>query len=327
VTAPASRLTSEGWFLLVHQIPPKPDYLRVKIGRRLQQAGAVAVKNSVYLLPGRPQSLEDFQWIRSEVIDGGGDAIICRVEFVHGLSDDECRLLFHAARNADYADVAAAARELRARLRHSRRDAPGRAPDEIARLRKRLTAIEAIDFFGAPDRELAVSALRALDTAPQARRSTTAPAPVDRREYRNRTWVTRAGVFVDRIASAWLIRRYIDSGARFRFVEGTRSRPATDELRFDMVGGEFTHVGDRCTFETMIERFAIDDPALTGIAEIVHDIDLKDGKFGRDEAAGVERVLAGIVATHPTDDARIERGGQLFDELYASMSRNSSGDP
>jgi len=134
--------------------------------------------------------------------------------------------------------------------------------------------------------------------------------------------VTRKGVFVDRIASAWLIRRFIDPDARFRFVDPESYRPMPSELRFDMFEGEFTHEGDRCTFETLLYRFGLEnDPALIAIAEVVHDIDLKDGKFAREDAAGIERVIAGIAASNPDDAARLERGYQLFDDLYALLSR------
>jgi hypothetical protein len=129
--------------------------------------------------------------------------------------------------------------------------------------------------------------------------------------------VTREGIFVDRIASAWLIARFIDPDARFRFVAAEGYRPRKDELRFDMFDAEFTHVGDRCTFEVLLDRFGLRDPALVAIAEVVHDIDLKDGKFGRDETAGIERVLAGIARACPDDEARLARGRQLFEEMYA----------
>ncbi len=135
-----------------------------------------------------------------------------------------------------------------------------------------------------------------------------------------RARVTRQDIFVDRIASAWLIRRYIDPEARFKFVapqEQRGYRPKPTEFRFDMFEGEYTHEGDRCTFEMLLRRFGLDDPALAEIAEIVHDIDLKDGKFGREDAVGIERVLAGIAGASANDAARLERGAGLFDDLYA----------
>lgn len=308
------------WLLLIHQIPPKPDYLRVKIGRRLQRLGAVPVKKSVYVLPDRPQSLEDFQWIRAEIIDGGGDASICRADFVDGLTDEQIVAVFRAARDADYADLAGAAREVRAALRRRHREGDRRSTrpeDDVLRLKKRFAAIAAIDFFRAPGRAMAEDALRTVSDAIR-------PAhPADEHPLgatdavRGRTWVTRRGIFVDRMASAWLIRRFIDRDARFKFVDVGVYRPAPGDLRFDMFEGEFTHDGERCTFETLLHRFRIDDRGLHAIGEIVHDIDLKDDKFGRDEAPGIERLLAGVAAAHGDDDGRLERGALVFDDLYA----------
>jgi len=317
---------TERWLLLIHQIPPKPDYLRVKIGRRLQRVGAVPVKNSVYVLPDGDQTYEDFQWIRREIIDGGGDASICRAEFIDGLTSDEIRQAFRRARAADYSEIAAAARELRSAVasgeRGASRSRPVRADDELSRLRKRLAAVAAIDFFDASERTSAEEALTIADAELRPRStSSESTSGIDRGGYRGRTWVTRTGIFVDRIASGWLIRRFIDPEARFRFVRESEYRPSDGELRFDMFEAEFTHEGDQCTFETLISRFALDAPPLREIAEVVHDIDLKDDKFDRDDAAGIERVLAGIVAAHPDDATRFERGCQLFDELYALFSQ------
>jgi hypothetical protein len=146
-------------------------------------------------------------------------------------------------------------------------------------------------------------------------------------QLRGRTWVTRQGIFVDRIASAWLIRRFIDPDARFTFVAPQGYVPAPGELRFDMFQAEYTHEGDRCTFETLLRRFALDDPALVPIAEIVHDIDLKDGKFGREDALGIERVLAGIAAAHADDATRLEHGAALFDGLYALAAKELGDAP
>ena len=307
------------WLLLIHQIPPKPDYLRVKIGRRLQRVGAVAVKNSVYVLPDRAESLEDFQWVRAEVIDGGGDASICRAAFVDGLTDEQIEHLFRRARDADYTEIAEAARGSTATSRS--RDPVSSGGDELARLRKRFAAVKAIDFCDAPGRAMAEEALRALSEQTQPERSAIMQTgAAAKSEYRGRLWVTRSGIFVDRIASAWLIRRFIDRDARFKFVADAKTRRQANELRFDMVDGEFTHVGDHCTFETLLERFALGDPALQAIGEIVHDIDLKDDKFSRDDAAGIERVLSGIAASHDDDTARLERGAQLFDDLYTLFS-------
>ena len=121
--------------------------------------------------------------------------------------------------------------------------------------------------------------------------------------------------------------RFIDRDARFKFVPADKQRRTSGELHFDMFDGEFTHVGDRCTFETLLDRCSLTDPALHSIAEIVHDIDLKDEKFGRGDAAGIERVLSAMVTTHADDDARLTRGSQLFDDLYSLFTRSTEVSP
>lgn len=320
-------LRGRPWLLLIHQIPPKPDYFRVRVGRRLARVGAVAIKNSVYVLPATEQAMEDFQWILREIVEGGGEASICHSSFIEGRTDTEVEHLFHQARSQEYDDLAAEARAILKTLPDRRRVPTERragAEEALARLRKRFTAVTKIDFF---DTKGSRSASEALNQIEERLRSPAAlpsvqTSPFEREHLRGRTWVTRQGVFVDRIASAWLIRRFIDAEARFKFVAPQGYRPKAGELRFDMFDADYTHEGDRCTFETLLHRFSLDDPALVEIAEIVHDIDLKDGKFNREDAAGIERVLAGIAAAYPEDGVRLERGGQLFDELYPLLRRD-----
>ena len=316
------------WLLLIHQIPPKPDYFRVRVGRRLARVGAVAIKNSVYVLPATEQTMEDFQWILREIVEGGGEASICRSSFIEGLTDGEIEQLFHEARSRDYDDILVEARVTLKSLPAGRRvpaERRAEAEEALAKLSRRFAAAAKIDFFETDRRRSATHALREIED--RLRSATVEPAaptpPVDREQCRGRTWVTRQGVFVDRIASAWLIRRFIDPDARFKFVTPQGYRPKAGELRFDMFEAEYTHEGDRCTFEALLSRFSLGDPALAEIAEIVHDIDLKDGKFNRDDAPGIERVLAGIAGTYPDDGARLERGAQLFDELYALLRREA----
>ena len=144
---------------------------------------------------------------------------------------------------------------------------------------------------------------------------------VIRRRTRGRTWVTRKGIHVDRMASAWLIRRFIDPEARFKFVPGRGYRPQAGELRFDMFEAEYTHDGDRCTFEVLVEKFQPEDRALRPVAQIVHDIDLKDSKFGRPEVQGIERLVAGIAMAHREDEERLARGSAVFEDLYEYFRR------
>ena len=144
-------------------------------------------------------------------------------------------------------------------------------------------------------------------------------------DLQGRARVTRQGVHVDRIACAWLIRRFIDERATFKFVPPRGYVTEPGELRFDMFAAEFTHEGDRCSFEVLLARSGLDDPALTAIAEIVHDVDLKDGKFGRDEASGIKMLIAGICADTRDDDQRLARGAAIFDDLYAVFRRKRAG--
>ena len=316
------------WLLLIHQIPPKPDYLRVKISRRLQRIGAVAIKNSVYVLPRRAEAYEDFQWVVREIREGGGDALIAEATLIEGLSDGEVRALFSAARDEEYAAVVAHGGKL-ARALEAKRLTPAKRralEQEVARLRRRFEAVAAIDFFAASRREEARDRLRELQRRllPPGT-AASAGAVVDPGEVRGRTWVTRRDVHVDRIASAWLIRRFIDTGARFRFVDADAYRRREGELRFDMFEAEFTHVRDACTFETLASRFVPDDAAVTQIGEIVHDVDCKDGKFQREEAPGLRRIIDGIAADTPHDEARLERGAAVFDALYAAFGARDEG--
>ncbi len=307
------------WLLLIHQLPTKPAYFRVKIWRRLQRVGAVAVKSTVYALPANAETQEDFEWLLKEIVEGGGEAMVCEARLIDGLSDAQVRALFDAARDEDYETIAKEGRALATTL-----DADG-APEkraevraQLSRLRKRFAEIAAIDFFGANGREPAEGLLGGLE-ARVAEVMTEAPIRVSGSaitDLKGRSWVTRKGVHVDRIACAWLIRRFIDPEAVIRFAPGKGYVPKEGELRFDMFEGEFTHEGDRCSFEVLLARAGLSDPALQAIAEIVHDIDLKDSKFGREEAAGIAHLIAGIAMANQGDEQRTAQGAPVFDNLY-----------
>jgi hypothetical protein len=308
------------WLLLIHQLPAKPAYFRVKIWRRLQGIGAVAVKSTVYALPANAETQEDFAWLLKEIVEGGGEAMVCEARLIDGLSDSQARALFDTARDEDYETVVKAARALSAKLEAAAtQEEIADVRTQVRRLRKRLTDVAAIDFFGATGRLTAESLIAGLEaqivedkdmveSQPQAARTNL--------DFKGRTWVTRQGVHVDRIACAWLIRRFIDSDATIRFVPGKAYVPKEGELRFDMFEGEFTHEGDRCSFEVLLARAGLSDPALQAIGEIVHDIDLKDGKFGREEATGIAHLIAGIAMANQEDEQRIVQGGPVFDNLY-----------
>jgi len=318
------------WLLLIHQLPAKPAYARVKIWRRLQALGAVTVKGSVYALPANAETREDLAWLVKEIVESGGEAIVCEAALVEGLSDAEMQALFDAARDEDYARIASEARDAGARVAaDSPDDVLAEVETHTARLRKQLDTIVAIDFFGAEGRATAEglvvgleAALKREDEAMVDVKTAAMPPPG---LPKDQLWVTRQDVQVDRIASAWLIRRFIDPGARFKFVPGTGYSPQPGELRFDMFEGEFTHLGDRCTFEVLLGHAGLADPALRAIGEIIHDIDLKDGKYGREEVAGVRSLIAGIAASSTDDEQRLARGAALLDDLYSSFAGRKDG--
>ena len=318
-------LSKTSWLLLIHQLPAKPAYARVKVWRRLQALGAVTVKNAVYALPSNEETQEDFAWLAREIVELGGEALVCEAELVEGLDDRQLIEMFIAARNEDYARLADEARDLARRLDADPAD--GDIPNQTARLRKQLSEVAAIDFFAAAGREAAEQLIARLETRLQERSDAMtmeqglSPA---QSALANKIWVTREHVQIDRIASAWLVRRFIDSAARFKFVPGRSYTPRQGEVRFDMFEGEYTHEGDRCTFEVLVARAGLDDPALTAIGEIIHDIDLKDGKYGREETAGIRTVMAGIAAAHRDDDQRLARGAAVLDDLYESFRRGRS---
>ena len=311
-----------GWLLLIHQIPPKPDYFRVKIWRRLQKLGAVAIKNSVYALPGSEQAQEDLNWVLREIVEGGGDASLVEARLVEGLNDEQVKEMFRAARDADYGAVLEEARELA--RRKVGKDQRTEIAGALARLRKRVAEIGAIDFFHARSREPLEGILQEIDRRLAARApQESEPPPVQK--PRGATWVTRTGIHVDRMASAWLIRRFVDPKARLRFVSPKSYRHRPGELRFDMFDGEFTHQGELCSFEVLLARFEITDAALRAIGEIVHDIDLKDEKYGRADNAGFEHLVSGIAMAHPEDEVRLERASAVLDDLYEYFKRKRRG--
>jgi hypothetical protein len=313
--------TDPRWLLLLHQLPRKNDYLRVKIWRRLQRLGAVAIKNAVYALPRSEERNEDLQWVMREIVAGGGEAALVEANLLQGLTDAQVEASFNQARDADWRALANEVRKA-ARLLPRRgklpADARRKLASELERLRRRFEETAAIDFFNATGREAAAGLLDEL-----AARMTAAPAPAEKKaeKYHARVWVTRKGIHVDRMASAWLIKRFIDRAASFKWVPPKGYQPDPGELRFDMFEAEFTHVGALCTFEVLLQRSGLKDRALTAIAEIVHDIDIKDERHQRPETPGVASLVAGIALTAENDDERLARASAALDQLYEVFSR------
>ena len=300
------------WLMLVHQLPAKPAYARVKVWRLLQQAGAISVKSSVYVLPQSSEARTAFAAILREITRHGGDGLVSEARLIDGMQDKELRALFNAAREADYGAIVTELRQL-----GRRKDRPKAS---LARIGQRLADLGRIDYFGAPGRAAAEALLARLEHSGIIR-DEPASRSISRKDMRGKTWVTRQDIHVDRIASAWLITRFIDPDGTLKFVPGRHYEPLPGEYRYDMQDGEFTHEGDNCSFETLLARSGIRDASLRTIAEMVHDMDLKDGKFGHPETAGIAHVIAGICRTQGSDEARVARGRELFDQVYEQFRR------
>jgi hypothetical protein len=322
---PAASSAAPRWLLLVHQLPAKPSNLRVRTWRRLQQLGAIAVKQAVYALPDSPSAREDFEWLKTEIETGGGEASVFAADTVNTWSSDELVQEFRRARENDYT---ALSREVERALKAARRArAPRRSRRATARIidtfRQRLATIEAIDFFGSAGRDRVATLVselqQALSAEISADRGTESSQSSRRDSFRRRIWVTRPRPGIDRMGSAWLIKRFIDPEARFGFVE--QPPAAGDEVPFDMFGVEFTHRGEWCTFETLARTFDITDGAVERLAAIVHDLDLKDAKFGAPEVATVGAIVEGLQALHSDDDVLLDGGMTMFEALYRAFDR------
>ena len=312
------------WLLLVHQLPAKPSNLRVRTWRRLHQLGAIAVKQAVYVLPDAPAAREDFEWLKTEIEASGGQATLFSADTVETWSSDELVQEFRRARENDYASLSRALERSLAAARRKR--VPRRSRQAALRIvetfRQRLAAVEAIDFFASAGRDRAATLIGELQQtlAGETRGDGEASSGQRTRDaYVGRTWVTRPRPGIDRMGSAWLIKRFIDPDARFGFVD--QPPGAGNALPFDMFGVEFTHQAEWCTFETLVHRFAIADVAVSRLATIVHDLDLKDARFGAPEAAAVGAMVDGLQSLYPDDHALLEQGMTMFEALYRSFER------
>ena len=312
------------WLLLIHQIPPKPSYFRVKIWRRLQIVGAVPIKQSVYVLPKNDQTLEDFSWMLREIKDGGGEASLCEAAFIDGITDEQIVALFREARRIDYEEIIRDTRSILAGIppgSDAQVEDVSHADGQLARLQKNMTELTAIDYFECAERGVAEMLLANLAEQLKGAKTGKQLQAKALQDLTGKTWVTRENVYVDRIACAWLVLRFVDPGARFKLVSAKKHKPRPGELRFDMFDAEFTHDGDLCSFEVMIRRLGLDPKPYARLAEIVHDIDLKDEKFGWPETAGIKTLFSAIVTAHPKDDERIEIGGKVLDDLFEHYKR------
>jgi hypothetical protein len=314
------------WVVFSYSLPSKAQSsARVALWRRLRRLGAIVPTGGIYVLPAREECLEAFQWLAEEVQHAKGEALVMRVEQFDGLSDTELMERFRQVRAEDYAALEAQAVELEAHL-HAEltREERSRLRETLERLRRQHAEVARIDFFDAPEGGLLASRLGRLAQALSAGEGPAAPTvPAAIEAYREMRWVTRPRPHVDRLSCIWLIRRFINPQAVVRY--SATAEPG--EVGFDMPRGEFTHRGNFCTFETMVRAFGLEDPSLQPMGEIIHEIDLRDGRYGHPETAGIDAVLKGWLLAGLADPELEAHGVALFEGLYADLSRRTRQPP
>jgi hypothetical protein len=310
--AAKSKSKPAAWLLLLYRLPATHKAERVAIWRKLAKSGAVQIKTSTYLLPDKLPQYELFQWLAKQVRDYGGESTLVRAREIEGLPDQKLTDLFNATREREYAGVIHSLRRL-----GNRKGRTGNFANEFERLKKEFRRIREIDFFDAPRAGDTEALLQRMQMSKRVREMPA--AKLQARHYQKRTWVTRPRPEIDRVASAWLIRRFIDAKARFVFAK--RFDLVPNGLPFDFTEGEFSHHGEDCTFETLIKRFTIPDKTAQKIGEMIHDADLEDGKFQRPECVGIDRVLKGWAREGMSDQQLLAQGAQCLDGLYASLHR------
>jgi hypothetical protein len=322
--------TKQEWLLIFYSVPSHPVSSRMKIWRKLVRSGAVQLKGAVYVIPANDEHQELFQWLIGEVKALGGDGAFARSSAIETMSDDEVRELFLGQIGEEYKGLEKTVAALEQKVQSIRKGSKlaDRSPliDQLARTTKDFEDVRKRDFFSSTAGEVfnkrlqqLQSGFKALARAGSEEAATVSPKRTEK--YQGRVWVTRKKPFVDRMASAWLIRRFIDPRATFKFIEERElNAGAPDGVSFDLRKGEFTHVGDLCTFEVLVKAFAIRDKAVKQIAEIVHDLDVKDEKYGNSGTAGVEEILTGIRKTGKNDLDTLERGMAVFEMLYQART-------
>ena len=314
------------WVVFSYSLPSKAQSSpRVALWRRLRRLGAVSPAGGIYVLPAREECLEAFQWLAEEVQHAKGEALVMRVEQFDGLSDADLMERFRRARAEDYTALEAQAAELEAQLRAElTREERSRLRDMIERLRRQHAEVARIDFFDAPEGGQLASRLgRMAQTLSAGEGSAVPVTPAALESYRDVRWVTRPRPHVDRLACIWLIRRFINPSAVIRYA----TTPEPDEVAFDMREGAFGHRGNFCTFETMVRAFGLEDQVLQAMGEVIHEIDLRDGRYGHPETAGIDAVLKGWLLAGFTDAELEAHGVALFEGLYADLSRRTRQAP
>jgi hypothetical protein len=320
---------NESWLLLMHQLSPQADSFRVKVWRSLQKIGALQLKNSVYVLPSSVSNQGKLEDVVRKINAGQGDAFLCESKFIDGIDSEQLIQKFNEDRSKRYRLLSAELRELQKLFRVKRisEDSLMQIAHSFGRLERQTGELKNVDFFDCQEGNSNLKLLETIGSRIDELRSGESGKSVSKksiRDFQARTWVTRLSIHEDRMASIWLISKFIDKKPTFKFVEENGFRPAKNEVRFDMFAAEFTHVGDKCTFEVLIESFGLTDHRIALIAEIIHDLDLKDTKFNRPETIGIGMVIGSIAASEATDKGRVKKASALFDDLLLSFKAKPS---
>lgn len=305
-------MANRSWLLLLYGLPTRHSAERVSLWRRLKKFGALQLKTSAYVLPDEPVHFERFQWLAKQVRDGGGEATLIRVAEIEGLAREEIQRLFNDARAADYRELMKGLTRFVERNRIRRKDT---FRSDLDRFTRRFNEIRGIDYFDSPAAHDAEMLLRHAEGLARPRKA--ALPALDPKRFRGRTWLTRPRPEIDRVGTAWLIRRFIDPEARFLFAPKPPAR--SDAIPYDLSDVEFSHQGGDCTYETMLKRFDIRDPAARQIGEMIHDADLEDGRFRRYECVGLDRLFKGWARLGLSDEQILAKGFECFDALRASL--------
>lgn len=325
-----SKKKNKGWLLFFYSVPSRPVANRMKIWRRLTQAGALLFRGAVYILPYNDEHYEFYQWLTEEVNGMGGEAAFVQVERVEGIEDKEIIELFNRQKEKDYLRIEKGIEEIDRRLQNIKKGGQTfvskKLLDQFDKIEKDFETTLKTDFFSSKASAVIKKSitkikeeLERLENIQSVSKPISLPHR-DTKDYRGKIWVTRSRPFVDRMASAWLIKRFIDPEATFKFIKQDKmvSRER-DFIGFDISGGEFSHLGDMCTFEILMKSFKLSDKRLKKIASIVHEIDIKDEKAKVPESKGIELLLTAIRKTSKSDEEALNRGMEIFEMLYQSI--------
>ena len=308
------------WIVFSYSLPSSANSSRVALWRRLRRLGAVSPTGSVYILPAHNDCVESLQWLAQEIQQAEGEALVMRVSLFEGLDDTQLIALFNQARQEEYEEIGRQLADLESQIMVADEEVQTAVfQKSLHKLQKQQIEVARIDYFQCPQGTAVSAQLNRIkqQLAPDNTSPQIATAIIS--QYQNKQWATRPRPHVDRLACAWLIRHYLNPNATIRYATESNS----GEVGFDMDGAEFSHQGNLCTFEVMLQTFQLNETALSLLAEIVHEIDLRDGRYQRPETDGIDATLRGWLLAGMPDNELEVHGIALFDGLYAVLSQTN----